>query len=62
MTVPDESVESFGISEPYRLDDSEETRFRIILSSEVPLPDTAMAEGQLGPFIPKPPAVVILVG
>ena len=54
--------DSFGTSESSILGDSDETKFRIIPSLEVPLPDTGMAEGFWGPFIPTAPALVLLAG
>jgi len=54
--------ESFRISETYMLGDSEETRFRLVPSIDVPLPATDIKEGQLGPFIPHAASLVMLVG
>ena len=53
---------SFRISEPTRLGESEERRFTLIPSTDVMLPDDDIEGGSLGPYIPYPSSLVMLVG
>lgn len=52
----------FSESSSRMLGGSEETRLEIIPSTQVPPPDGSSAEGELGPFVPPPPSVVLLSG
>jgi hypothetical protein len=53
---------SFRTSELTRSGESEERRFTLIPSTDVMLPDNDIEGGALGPYIPYPSSLVMLVG